>query len=138
MNPGDLTCIHSTLLFTAKEAKRHGSTPVLTFDQPLFWKAHEIVANKPDDADLASIVLRLEGFHMEMSFLGCIGRLMEGSGLQEVLELTYAPTAVNYMLQGKAVSRAVRGHFLVDSERTPDLTNVQNLSATPRPGCDTK
>ncbi|KAK7111652.1 hypothetical protein V1264_011253 [Littorina saxatilis] len=136
MNPGDLTCIHSTLLFTAKEAKRHGSTPVLTFDQPLFWKAHEIVANKPDDADLASIVLRLEGFHMEMSFLGCIGRLMEGSGLQEVLELTYAPTAVNYMLQGKAVSRAVRGHFLVDSALNALLTSQTFKISLPLPDLD--
>ena len=49
-----------------------------------------------------------------MSFLGCIGHLMAGSGLEELLELVYAKNAVMYMLSGKAVSRAIRGHFLVD------------------------
>ena len=49
-----------------------------------------------------------------MSFLGCIGHLMAGSGLQELLELVYAKKAVIHMLSGKAVSRAIRGHFLVD------------------------
>ena len=30
------------------------------------------------------------GFHTEMSFLGCIGRLMAGSGLKHVLEVGFA------------------------------------------------
>lgn len=50
-----------------------------------------------------------------MSFLGTIGHIMGGSGLQELLECVYAPNAVVHMLSGKAVSRAVRGHFLVES-----------------------
>ena len=40
---------------------------------------------------------------------------MAGSGLQEVLELVYAKNAVGHTLSGKAVARAVRGHFLVDA-----------------------
>ena len=40
---------------------------------------------------------------------------MAASGLQEVLELVYAKKAVGHMLTGKAVARAVRGHFLVDA-----------------------
>ena len=48
-----------------------------------------------------------------MSFLGCIGYLMNGSGLKEVLEKVYAENAVMHMLSGKAVSRAVRGHLLL-------------------------
>ena len=50
-----------------------------------------------------------------MSFLGSIGHLMAGSGLKELLELIYAPNAVEYMLSGKAVSRAVRGHLIIDA-----------------------
>ena len=42
-----------------------------------------------------------------MSFLGCIGHLMVGSVLQELLELVYAKNAVIHMLSGKALSRAV-------------------------------
>ena len=50
-----------------------------------------------------------------MSFLGCTGHLMAGSGLEEVLELVYAKNAVGHMLSGKAVARAIRGNFLVDA-----------------------
>ena len=62
---------------------------------------------------LRNIVLRLGPFHLQMSFLGCIGYLMNGSGLKEVLEKVYAENAVMHMLSGKAVSRAVRGHLLL-------------------------
>lgn len=114
LDPTDMTCVYSTLLFVSKQAKRYGFTPILTFDQPLWWKALNIIQNEPSGSDLKSIVLRLGGFHIEMSFLGCIGHLMAGSGLQELLELVYAKNAVIHMLSGKAVSRAIRGHFLVD------------------------
>ena len=115
LNPSDYSCILSTLQFVSKEAKRHASSTVLTFDQPLYWKSQEIKANMPGDKDIQSIVLRLGAFHTEMSFLGTIGHIMEGTGLQHVLELAYAPNAVLHMMRGKAVSRAVRGHLLVDS-----------------------
>jgi hypothetical protein len=50
-----------------------------------------------------------------MSFLGSIGHIMSGSGLQEAIETVYAPNAVTYMMNGKSVARALRGHFLVDT-----------------------
>ncbi len=50
-----------------------------------------------------------------MSFLGSIGHLMAGSGLQEILEQVYASNTVSHMLTGKAISRAARGHMLVDA-----------------------
>jgi hypothetical protein len=40
---------------------------------------------------------------------------MAGFGLHEVLETVYASNAVNHMLSGKAVSRAVRGFMMVDN-----------------------
>ncbi|VDI73946.1 Hypothetical predicted protein [Mytilus galloprovincialis] len=70
---------------------------------------------KKTESELKQIVLRLGGFHTEMSFLGSIGRLMAGSGLHEVLETVYASNAVNHMLSGKAVSRAVRGFMMVEN-----------------------
>jgi len=60
-------------------------------------------------------LLRLGGFHTQMSLLGCIGYVMSGSGLEQLLEVVYAPNTVVHMLSGKALSRAVRGHLLVDS-----------------------
>ena len=45
-----------------------------------------------------------------MSFLGSIGKLME-----ELLAEVYAENSVEHMLSEKAVSRPLRGHFLVES-----------------------
>ena len=115
LNSSDKTCIYSTLHFICTEAKRNGMTPVLTFDQPLWWKALSIISSEPKDSELHAIVLRLGPFHLEMSFLVCIGHLMQESGLHEVLSTVYAPNAVSTMLQGKDVLRTVRGYFLVDA-----------------------
>ena len=52
---------------------------------------------------------------MQMSFLGTIGHLMAGSGLHEMLDLIYASKAVDHILSGKAIARAVRAHLLVDA-----------------------
>ena len=111
MNPSDSTCIYSTLMFVSDHARRHGVTPILTFNQPLWWKALMIVESEPMGSDLRGIVLRLGGFHTEMNFLGCIGHLVDSSGLQEMLESIYARNAVVHILSGKAIVRAVRAHF---------------------------
>ena len=50
-----------------------------------------------------------------MSFLGAIGHLMGGSGLRELLEVIYADTAVSHILTGKAISRAIHGHILIEA-----------------------
>ena len=97
MSSNDMNCIYSTLRCVCKEAKRRNvKTPVLTFDQPLWWKAQIIVASQSGDNEIRGIVLRLGGFHAEMSFLGCIGHIMTGSGLHELLEVVYCPNTVGH------------------------------------------
>ena len=115
MDPTDMSCIYSTLHFVAAESHRQGTTPMLTFDQPLYWKAKTIIVHEKEGSELKPIVLNLGGFHSVVSFLGCMGHVMEASGLKEVLELIYAENAVTQMLSGKAYARAIRGHFLVDT-----------------------
>ena len=113
MNPSDLSCIYSTLKFVAKQCDKLQATPVITFDQPLYWKAYNIAVNKPEDIDIKRVTVRLGAFHTEMSFLGAIGKLMKNSGISELLSTVYAPNTTGHMLSGKAVSRAVRGHLLI-------------------------
>lgn len=115
MNPSDPTCINSTLHYVVNEAMIYNVTPVLIFDEPLWWKSYLIIRNEPVDGPLKSIVLMMGGFHLEMNFLGSIGYLMSGSGIQEILELVYAPNTVTHILSGKAVARAKRAHFLLDT-----------------------
>ena len=66
------TCIFSTLKFASEHARRHNVTPVVTFDQPLWWKALMTIMSEPLDSDLRKIVLRLGGFHTEMRFLAVL------------------------------------------------------------------
>ncbi|GFS09519.1 hypothetical protein ElyMa_004784300 [Elysia marginata] len=115
MQPTNMSCIYSTLLFVSNLAAKYRVKPNLTFDQPLWWKSQLILNSEPADSHLRSLILQLGGFHTQMSYLGTIGHLMTGSGLRELLEMVYAPDAVVHMLSGKAVARAVRGHLLVDS-----------------------
>ena len=51
-------------------------------------------------------------FHVELSFLGAVGTLMEGSGLQEALRQIIAKNSVPHVLSGKAQERAFRAHML--------------------------
>ena len=109
LDPTDMTCIYSTLMFIRKHAMAHNVQPVVTFDQPLFWKAWAI----KQKLGLTDFVIRLGSFHTLMSFLGTIGKLMEGSGIENILQLLYGESTVTQMLGGKAVSRVLRGHTMV-------------------------
>ena len=111
LDPNDENCIYSTLRFIADEAKRMNiPVPCVTFDQPLWLKAVGIIAESG-----LKIVARLGGFHTVMSFLGSIGKMMKGSGLEELFSEVYAENSVEHMISGKAVSRSLRAHFLVES-----------------------
>ena len=115
LDPNDPTCIYSTLIYICNHARKYNCTPVITFDQPLWWKANMIVESQPGSSELHSVVVRLGGFHAEMSFLGSIRHLMKGSGIEDLLKLIYATNTVDHILSGKVVSRAVRGHFIADA-----------------------
>ena len=123
----DTTCVYSTLLFVSKRAKRYGFTPILTFYRPLWWKVLNIILNEPSGSDVKSIVLRLGGFHIEISFLGYIGHLVAGSGLQQLLELVHANNAVIHVLSGKEVSRAIMGHVHVDAALNAILASKPSM-----------
>ena len=49
-----------------------------------------------------------------MSLLACIGYLMSGTSICEVLEVVYSGNTVPHLLSTKEVSRAIRGHQLLD------------------------
>ncbi|GBN41199.1 hypothetical protein AVEN_170161-1 [Araneus ventricosus] len=73
--------IYTSLLCALENAKRYGHD--VTFDQPLYREAREIVAAAPEGSDLSKIVIRLGGFHLLSSFFGAIGYIMQGSGIKE-------------------------------------------------------
>lgn len=68
LEPSNPSTIYTALCFAQKLCKKHGLQicPV-TFDQPLYIKAAEIVAA---EQDLDKIIVHLGGFHLLMSYLG--------------------------------------------------------------------
>ena len=120
LKSSDEDCLYSTLCFIADQATRLNiPDPCVTFDQPLWIKSVEIVKSKN-----MNIVCKLGGFHMLMSYLGSIGYIMESSGLSNALETVYGKNTVIHMMTGKAYSRAIRGHVLVESALTMKIINI--------------
>ena len=92
----DPTALYSLLLFLKEQCKKLKiKVPCITFEQQLYIKAYEIVQSK-----MLGVFLRLGGFHQLMSFLASIGNLMDGSGLKQVLETSYAPETFGHMFTG--------------------------------------
>ena len=62
------------------------------------------------------------------SYMGCIGHIMAGSGLQDVLEQFFAGNAVGHMQSEKVVEWAIRRHFSIDASLNAMLlSNVFNI-----------
>ncbi|KAK3932952.1 Elongation factor 4, partial [Frankliniella fusca] len=113
LQPSNPSAIYSSLLYASQESSKLGQDHCLvTFDFPLYIKAVDIVYASPSDSNLRATVLRLGGFHLLMSFLGAIGSLMAGSGIEEMWQTVYAKNSVKHLVSGHAYARAVRAHLL--------------------------
>lgn len=84
----------------------------MTFDEALYKKAIDIVTQCKAVGELTGVVVRLGTFHLLMSFLGSIGYIMAGSGLEELWSTVYAGHSVPHMMSGHAFSRSVRANLL--------------------------
>lgn len=112
LDPSNMSCIYSALKYAREECNKIKQvTCFVTFDQPLYAKATDIVASTCND-NLKNTVVLLGGFHTIMSFLGAIGHIMSGSGIEELWATIYAKNAVTHMINGHAYSRAIRAHNL--------------------------
>ena len=113
LDPSNPSTIYTDLSFAKRQCELHGiKTCFVTFDQPLYIKAAEIVAAS---TDLPDVVVRLGGFHLLMSYLGSVGYIMGGSGLDTLWESVYAAGTVIHMMAGHAYARAVRAHILTSA-----------------------
>jgi len=130
LNPSDDSCIYSTIVYVIGQSKsRHFLVPNITFDQPLYIKAVDTAIKSN-----LNIVIRLGGFHTLMSFLGSIGSMMRGSGLEEVMGLIFGANTMEHVLSGKAYARAVRGHFILHSALTDILLDYLTHPLSDEPG----
>lgn len=114
---------HRTILTALIDARKRANFNkqkhcFVTFDLPLFMKACEITLSidpNNDPHNLRSVIVRLGGFHLLMSFNGSMNNIMAGSGLKEAFCTIYAELSAEKALSGHAFSRSVRGHLLVQA-----------------------
>ena len=127
--PSNEETIFTALRLAAAHAKNLGfKFTFVTFDLPLYMKALQILLSVPPESELSCVVLRLGGFHLLMSFLGCIGHIMADSGLKELLCTIYAENSVDHILTGHAYARAVRAHILTQLALVKILFKNINLT----------
>ncbi|KAJ8885195.1 hypothetical protein PR048_011391 [Dryococelus australis] len=89
-----------------EECKHHNQDScIVTFDQSLYAKLSEIIAAEPP-GELDSVTLRLGGVHILVSFMGSIGFIMSGSGIEEL---------------------AVRAHVLTSQALITMILRMENL-----------
>ncbi|KYN29124.1 hypothetical protein ALC57_01443, partial [Trachymyrmex cornetzi] len=112
--PSDYDTIYTSLKVAVEKSAAVGQDfCMVTFDLPLFVKARDIVASCSEICGVKNVIVRLGGFHLVMSFLGCIGYIMAGSGIEDICSLVYAKGFIDKMLSGKAYARAIRCHSLI-------------------------
>lgn len=124
--PTDYDTIYTALKCAADQCLTQ--TCFVTFDLPLYIKARDIIASSQDNSNIKNIIVRLGGFHMLMSYLGCIGHVMAGSGLRDLLCNIFAPNSVEHILSGHAYARAVRAHLLVHTTISQMILNDMDIN----------
>lgn len=106
--PSDYDTIYTALLSAIEKCKSlKQESCVITFDQPLYIKARDIVQSIGPNPESIKIFIRLGGFHFLISFMGAIGYIMNGSGLNKLFQVAYAPASAEKMLTGRAYARAL-------------------------------
>ena len=110
LNPSDMST-NTTLIFAQKEASLFNrSYCIVTFDQPLFIRAVDIVHANAELCD--SVIVRLGGLHMPFSYMGPEGYIMSGSGQEQMWSTAYAEGSIPQVMSGHSYSRALRAHIL--------------------------
>ena len=99
---------------------------IFTNDQQLYQVAINITW--VDQSMFSMFVPFLGGMHMMMSFVGAIGTLMRGSGLEEILKYTFA--GVPKLLSGKKSPHTVRALRIVTEELLRPILDNQELHST--------
>ncbi|XP_034250200.1 uncharacterized protein LOC117650724 [Thrips palmi] len=110
--PSKPTTIYSVLRYSAEDAAKRNQHCLVTFDQPLYVKAVDLVLAEEPNGPLKAVTPREGGFHMFVSYMGAVGHTMAGSGLEELWQTVYGKCAVSHMISGHAYSRAWRAHSL--------------------------
>ena len=110
LDPSDMSTIYTALVFAKHEATTYNKRYcIVTFDQPLFIKAVDIVHAS---SNLTGIIVRLGGLHMAFSYMGADGYIMSGSGVEQMWGSVYAAGSIPQITNGHYYYRGLRARIL--------------------------
>ena len=110
LDPSDMSTIYTALVFAKNEATTYNKKYcIVTFDQPLFIKAVDIVHAS---SDLTDVIVRLGGLHMAFSYMGADGYIMSGSGVEQMWGSVYAAGSIPQITNGHYYYRGLRARIL--------------------------
>ncbi|KAJ8873474.1 hypothetical protein PR048_024292 [Dryococelus australis] len=98
--------------------KKRQQRCIVMFDQLLFIKAIDIVSQVNETDELSKVIVRLGRFHLLVSHMGAVGKIIGGSGMEEMWGGVFAKNAVVHMANGHAYARALRAHSLSQAAMT--------------------
>ena len=125
--PSNPSTMRVCMLRAKKVSEATGQEYVIfTADQQLYRVALHI--QWTDQITFKNIYLRLGGMHILMSYVGCVGTLMENTGLTEVLSGPFG--GVQKMLSGKKFPENVRALRMLVEELLRPVFTAQNIQTT--------
>ena len=110
--PTDLTHLYSTLKDIEELTRKKQQGTGMYNDLPQWCKAMQVLLSPVND--FGYFIIQLGKVSTKMSFLGCIGCIIGNSGMGDALKLICAENKVPYLLSGKTVDRAIKGHQMAD------------------------
>ena len=88
----------------------------VTYDEAIYCKAQKIKWR--NQCEVENDEIEMGGLHHTMNVMGCIGHIMDGSELSEILVESglYGTSAVGQIFRGKSYNRGMRVHELMIEE----------------------
>ena len=107
--PTDMDVIYTMLYNVHKMLSMLNQThQVLTVDEGIDEIAKEVQWKvSPQFEDM---IIRLGGFHWAKNYLGVIGRRMEESGIEQILEELFGPSQISSILNESKYNRGIAAH----------------------------
>ena len=120
MDPSNLSTIYTCLQYVAEQRSKCGQSRIIvTFNQPLYAKAREMVLAAGPHSPLSGVVIRLGGFRDSTS---CFPSWVRSVSLWPEVDwkrcgrpYNYAKNSVVHMMNGRAYVRGIRAHFISQS-----------------------
>ena len=110
----EYSTVHQCIVMAVKASEKlHQKYTFITMDLAAAKIALDITWHDPDR--FCNVIIQLGGFHIMCSYLGALGKMMSGSGFEDIVIQAgvCAGGAIDKVMAGRHFNRAVRVHQLM-------------------------